>query len=89
MNDPTDDRIDAIAAAIRDYLERFPNARDTARGIQEWWLPPSLRDRPFVEVQRALWRLVGRGQVVALSLSNTTTLFAKAPPSPDPSRRSS
>jgi hypothetical protein len=82
VHDPAYEHVDAIAAAVRNYLEMFPNARDTTRGIQEWWLPPALRDRPFAEVEQALWRLVGEGHVVASPLSNGAALFAKAPQAP-------
>jgi hypothetical protein len=74
-----EDPVEAIAQAIRDYLRRFPNARDTSRGVQEWWLPPSLRDRPFAELESALRRLVANGDVAASVLSNGTTLFSAGP----------
>ena len=84
MNGPANDRLDAIAAAILDYLRRFPNARDTVRGVREWWLPRALRDRPLAEVERALARLVETRQVVVRTLANGVSLYAKAPPAAPP-----
>jgi hypothetical protein len=79
VNGPADNRLDAIAAAILDYLRRFPNARDTVRGVREWWLPRALRDRPLAEVEQALARLVHGGQVVVRTVANGVSLYAKAP----------
>ena len=80
------DRIDAIAAAILEHLRRFPNARDTARGVRDWWLGPELDDASLAEVEAALWRLVAAGRVVAVFMPDGGTLFAKAPDGPRISR---
>lgn len=82
MNDPAGDHIDQLAAAIQEYLSRYPDARDTVAGVREWWLPAALRGSGLPEVEQALWRLVAQGKVVPLNLPNGTTLFAKAPPTP-------
>ena len=76
------DRIDAIAAAILEHLRRFPNARDTARGVRDWWLGPELDDASLAEVEDALSRLVAAGRVVAVSMPDGGVLFAKAPGAP-------
>lgn len=73
------DRIDAIADAILEHLRRFPNARDTARGVRDWWLGPELDDATLAEVEFALQRLVDAGRVVAVPTPDGGTLFAKAP----------
>ena len=46
------DRIDAIAAAILEHLRRFPDARDTARGVHDWWLAPDLRGASLAALPR-------------------------------------
>ena len=73
------DRIDAIADAILEHLRRFPNARDTARGVRDWWLGPELDDATLAEVEFALQRLVDAGRVVAVPTPDGGTLFARAP----------
>lgn len=76
------DRIDAIAASILEHLRRFPDARDTARGVHDWWLAPGLRDASLAAVERALRCLVATGQLVALVMPDGSTLFAKPPDGP-------
>jgi hypothetical protein len=73
------DRIDAIAAAILEHLRRFPDARDTARGVRDWWLAPDLRNTSLAAVERALRRLVAARRVVAVVMPDGGTLFAKPP----------
>lgn len=73
------DRIDAVAAAILEHLRGFPNARDTARGVRDWWLAPELDDASLAEVEQALRRLVAAGRVVAVRTPDGGSLFAKAP----------
>lgn len=73
------DRIDAIAAAILEHLRRFPNARDTVRGVHDWWLGPELDGATLAEVESALWRLVAAERLVAVFMPDGGTLFAKAP----------
>ena len=76
------DRIDAIADAILEHLRRFPNARDSARGVRDWWLGPELGHTPLAEVELALERLVAAGRVVAVPTPDGGTLFARAPHAP-------
>jgi hypothetical protein len=76
------DRIDAIAASILEHLRRFPDARDTARGVHDWWLAPDLRGASLAAVERALWRLVAAKRVVAVVMPDGSTLFAKPPDGP-------
>jgi hypothetical protein len=76
------DRIDAIAASILEHLRRFPDARDTARGVHDWWLAPGLRDASLAAVERALQRLVVAGQLVAVVMPDGSTLFARPPGGP-------
>jgi hypothetical protein len=76
------DRIDAIATSILEHLRRFPDARDTARGVHDWWLAPHLRGASPATVERALWRLVAAKRLVAVVMPDASTLFAKAPDAP-------
>lgn len=80
------DRIDAIAAAILEHLRRFPNARDAARGVRDWWLGPELDDASLAEVEKTLWRLVAAGHLLAVPTLDGGTLFAEAPDGPCVSR---
>ena len=81
------DRIDAIAASILEHLRRFPDARDTARGVHDWWLAPDLRDASVAAVERALRRLVAAKRLVAVVMPDGSTLFAKAPSRPRGARK--
>lgn len=76
------DRIDAIGASIMEYLGRFPDAQDTARGVHDWWLAPALRGASPAAVERALWRLVAAKRLVAVVMPDGSTLFAKPPDGP-------
>ena len=73
------DRSDAIAASILEHLRRFPDARDTARGICDWWLAPHLRGASLAAVERALCHLVTAKRLVAVVMPDGSTLFAKSP----------
>ena len=73
------DRIDAIAASILEHLQRFPDARDTARGVHDWWLAPDLRGASLAAVERALGRLVAARRLAAVVMPDGSTLFAKPP----------
>lgn len=74
-----DPRDQSLAAAIQSYLERNPYASDTARGIQEWWLPAQHRDRAPPEIERILWAMVEDGRLAASMLENGAVLFARNP----------
>ena len=76
------DRIDAIAASILEHLRRFPGARDTARGVHDWWLAAELRGASLAAVECALRRLVAAGRLVAVVMPDGSTLFAKPPDGP-------
>jgi hypothetical protein len=50
------------ARAILRYLVKHPDAKDTLRGIDQWWLEGEKAKR--ADVERALSLLVSRGVVV-------------------------
>jgi hypothetical protein len=74
-----DPRDQSLAAAVQSYLERCPDASDTARGIQEWWLPGQHRDRSLRDIERILWAMVEDGRLLASALENGAVLFARNP----------
>ena len=84
MTDPAAGRIERIAAAIAEYLARHPNARDSARGIRDCWLPEALQGAPMEEVERALEMLVEDGRVETIAVLRNPTLFTRgtSPSSP-------
>jgi len=73
VNNPTDRMLRAVA----DHLERYPNARDTAQGVRDWWLPADLRRTPVEEVERVLAAMVERGELEALPSASGETHFAQ------------
>ena len=58
---------------ILDYLSEYPRARDTARGVAEWWARASLQ-----ATQEALDFLLDRGFLVE-SVREGQRLFARNP----------
>jgi hypothetical protein len=77
-----DPRYRDLAVAIQEYLERYPDASDTARGIREWWLPAQYGDRSLREIERTLWAMVEDGRLFASVLENGAVLFARNPGPP-------
>ena len=55
--------IRAIADKIARYLERHPEAADSAEGIQRWWLDPDTRAERIANIERALQYLEASGLV--------------------------
>lgn len=58
---------------ILDYLTEYPRARDTVRGVAEWWT----RSSQFA-TQEALDFLIGRG-FLTVSIREGQRLFARNP----------
>lgn len=56
-----DARSHPIARAILGYLDSFPEAQDTARGISDWWLPHAGVRCSRAELQQTLDHLVNEG----------------------------
>ena len=60
-----DRKIEEAAAAIRDYLQRRPEAADTEDGIAHWWVYPATGENDFDVVLAALALLEQRGEIEA------------------------
>ena len=73
---PGDRQIDAIADAVRRYLDQHPDAADTVDGIAKWWLPaPWCADAD--SVQSALARLEAQGAVSRRMLGDRHVLYSR------------
>jgi hypothetical protein len=73
---PEDRQIDAIADAVRRYLDQHPDAADTVDGIAKWWLPaPWCADAE--SVQSALVRLEAQGAVSRRTLGDRHVLYSR------------
>jgi hypothetical protein len=68
-----------LREAIRDYLQRNPEAADTLGGIVNWWLPDKPVRIETSRVERALAQLVAEGFAVKRVLVEGTVLYARAP----------
>ena len=62
-----------VAVQILAYLERQPNAKDTAEGIAQWWI-----HQPVDMVRHALALLTTLGFVTSTTLSGEVTVFEAA-----------
>jgi hypothetical protein len=47
-----------IVRALREYLDRRPDAADSIKGMHRWWLPASLQDEAPSLVHAAVAELV-------------------------------
>jgi len=70
-----DQRILELAAAITDFLARFPRAADTAEGIAQWWIAG---DAALPEVEAALEWLEREGTVEGFRVGNRVVFRARA-----------
>ncbi len=73
---PGDRQIDAIANAVRSYLDQHPDAADTVDGIAKWWLPAPWCVDPD-SVQSALTRLEAQGAVSRRTLADQHVLYSR------------
>lgn len=55
----------AIEEDLMHYLLHHPEAKDTAEGIMQWWLPRSYSGLGLTELTGALDRLVEKGRLNA------------------------
>jgi hypothetical protein len=77
MEDDDAQIVDRIEMHIRRYLAENPHAADTARGIANWWLPPSFPSVPPERMARALDRLIRDGVLVRVELPGGTILYRR------------
>jgi len=77
MSGADDDPVQAIAETIQEYLERSPDAADSAEGIRRWWLPAGLAQEPPEVIEEALDRLVDSGVIRRQPLPDGRVLYAK------------
>lgn len=68
---------EAIASEILRYLERHPEAADTARGIRTWWLSRSGDVAEQGDVDRVLAELVAAGRIAQVSIDPGIEIFRK------------
>ena len=73
-------KLEEVTEAIGDYLARNPGARDSVRGIRDWWLA-GLAARPSSrQVLAALALLEAQGRVARQeNPEGTSVWFARAP----------
>lgn len=55
--------IERISDEIQRYLQKHPNAADTAEGITKWWLTRQRYEEAAILVRKALESLVERGVI--------------------------
>ena len=71
-----DASVKQIMREIEAYLERHPDASDTAAAIERWWLiHPS--NRPSALIAQALEALVARGTVAMHHLPSGTSEYRR------------
>lgn len=73
----SEDRVTrSIADEIERYLQRHPNAADSADGIRAWWLSAELSGAELSAVVQALEWLETRGVVVRSEREGLATVFS-------------
>jgi hypothetical protein len=89
MFDEHDDAVQAVATAIRRYLQRHPDAADTAEGIARWWLGGRCDEHELRRVQEAIAVLVKRGIMQRHTLPDGAEIYraGRMPVAPDESGR--
>jgi len=66
----------ALAAGILGYLKQHPNAKDTVRGIVEWWLLEQCIRQTLADVRKALRTLVDRGLILECKQSGNDIYYS-------------
>lgn len=63
MDQDIDKNVLAVAKEIQSYLDKHPNAADSAEGVMRWWLSQQRFEESMQIVQAALELLVSKGNV--------------------------
>lgn len=74
---------EAIASEILRYLERHPDAADTAPGIRIWWLSRMGAGAEQCEVDRVLAELVAAGRIAQVRIDPGIEIFRKGGVAPE------
>jgi hypothetical protein len=77
-----DPNLREVADRIRAYLDRHPEAADTAEWIGRWWLTQQQVAVPAAMVQRALDGLVEAGEVRRTELPGKPPVYGRARAAP-------
>jgi hypothetical protein len=75
MSDEPDEVVQAVAADIGRYLQRYPNAADTVEGIARWWLGGRCHENELRRVQQAIAVLVERGLMQKQTLPDGAEIY--------------
>jgi hypothetical protein len=67
-----------IERQILDYLTRHPEAQDTSRGINEWWLLKQAIMQSTSDVEIALANLVAKGELSSLTGPDGTVHYSRS-----------
>ncbi len=71
------DIIESVAGEISDYINKRPNAAETAEGIAKWWIPRQRIEESVEVVEKALEFLVIEKKIVKRNFGDQT-LYSKA-----------
>lgn len=63
LDQDIDKNVLAVAKEIQSYLDKHPNAADSAEGVMRWWLSQQRFEESMQIVQAALELLVSKGNV--------------------------
>lgn len=77
----------AIASEILGYLERHPEAGDTAHGIRIWWLSRMGAGANQSDVEQVLAELVSAGKIAQVNIDPGIEIFRKGGVSPATTRK--
>ena len=72
---PVDPQSEVIRLLLR-YLIANPDAKDTAEGISEWWIPKQHRELRPEALEKILASLVAKGWIIERDVSQQEKLYA-------------
>lgn len=64
-----------IVCEILSYLVKNPHAKDTLKGIVEWWLLEQTIERETAKVKEALAELIAKGLVLERKRKDSQTYY--------------